>query len=301
MLTTTLLSWPTLYLLPHPLPSQTLPLGPPSARPLLFLRGIAGAIGIWGFYYSLRSLALSEATMINFLSPTLAAVLLSLLPAGVTPPSPSPSPAQHFLAGGISLAGATCVLQPWTTTPDAHAAHRSLAIGAALVGVAGGAVSYIAIARLGTTVHPLLTLGYFSSTTVVVSTAVLVFQWQPLHLPSSPLQWALTLVLGVLGFAMHWLMTAALAWDGDAKRPLNFVYTQIVFAMAADKVIWDVAPDAWKYIGGALIIGSAVFVASTGKRHQYALVDGEGGEEEDELELERGKERVEVAKDLEPW
>ncbi|OAG12414.1 uncharacterized protein CC84DRAFT_1171148 [Paraphaeosphaeria sporulosa] len=298
MITTAFLSWPTAYFLQLP----SLPLGPPPARPLLFIRGIAGAIGIWGFYYSLRSLALSEASIINFLSPTLAALLLSLLPSSST--SSSGISLAQLAAGGISMGGAVCVLQPWITQPEVGGGHRALAILAAVVGVAGGAVSYVAMARLGDSVHPAHTLAYFSTTTAVLSALLILVQWQPLHLPSAPMQWGLTLLLGVLGFAMHWLMTASLAQADDAKRPLNFVYTQMVFAMVADRVVWGVGFDVWKYLGGALIIASAVFVASTAEKmsHQYALVDGQGAAEEDEVELEMGKERadVAVAKDVEP-
>jgi drug/metabolite transporter (DMT)-like permease len=290
MLTTALLSWASTYLLRLP----SLPLGPPPTRLLLCLRGLAGFVGIWGFYYSLRYLALAEASIINFLAPILAVLLLGLLPGagGLS--------VTQLLAGLVSMGGVVCVLQPWSA-PVAHSGtEQALAIGAAMVGVAGGAVSYVVMARLADRVHPILTVAYFSTFCVVLSGLLLVAQWQTLRLPTTTLQWGLALVLGILGFAMHWLMTASLTCEGDSKRPLNFVYTQIIFAMLADKIIWDVAPNAWKYFGGALIIGSAVFVASTKASHQYALVHGDGGEEDAELELEISKERAAVAGDAEP-
>ncbi|KAJ4359474.1 uncharacterized protein N0V89_000028 [Didymosphaeria variabile] len=276
-----------------PLPPALPPLGPPATRPLLALRGIAGFTGIWGFYYSLRYLALAEASIINFLAPILAVLLLGLFPgAGLS--------IAQVLAGLISMGGVVCVLQPWSTPVAYTGREQALAIGAAFVGVAGGAVSYVAMARLGNSVHPILTVAYFSTFCVVLSGLSLILQWEALRLPTTALQWGLALVLGVLGFAMHVLLTASLTWEGDSKRPLNFVYTQIVFAMLADKLIWGVAPDGWKYLGAALIVCSAIFVASTKTSHQYALVASDAGEEEDDLELEINKERAEVAKDVEP-
>ncbi|KAF2449150.1 hypothetical protein P171DRAFT_469291 [Karstenula rhodostoma CBS 690.94] len=312
-LTTTLLSWPTARL--HSVPS--LPLGPPSARPLLALRSIAGAIAIWTFYYTLRTLPLSTASILNFLAPTLASLVLSLFPPSPHANSGGISPPQ-IAAALASLTGATCVLQPWnpspspsptstttgtTSTTTTSSSQLALALLAALLSIVASATSYITLAHLSRTVHPSLTLAHFSTATLTLSALLLLLAHrEPLHLPPTPLQWVLVLVLGVLGFGMHWLMTASLAREGDAKRPLNFVYTQIVWVVVADKVVWGVQPDAWKYLGGALIVGSAVFVASTREGHQYALVDGDGdgGEEEDELELEMGKERAEVAKDVEP-
>lgn len=304
-LLSSLLSWATLHLSsPSPSRSSTTHLPPSSPIPLLLLRSLAGYLGIFSFYYSLRTLSLSTASVINFVAPILAVLLLSLLPNARI------SLAQ-LLAGAVSLAGVICVLQPWT----AHAALTGggggggggeggegggnereyvLAVAAALVGVLGGALSFVAIAKLGDTVHPLRTVAWFSTTCAVLSSLSLVLQPDPVTLPSTTPQWVLVFVLGVLAFAMHWLMTASLAWDADSKRPLNFVYTQILFAMVADRAVWGVVPDAWKYVGGALIIGSALFVASTRERREYALVESRTDEEEyDPVDLDTGKERAE--------
>lgn len=45
--------------------------GPPGVRILLCLRGIVGAFGLYGVYFSLRYLSLSDATVLTFLSPVL--------------------------------------------------------------------------------------------------------------------------------------------------------------------------------------------------------------------------------------
>lgn len=289
MLTTALLSWAHTYL--FKLPDR--PLGPPSTRSLLVLRGVAGFVGIWGFYYSLRYLALAEASIINFLAPILAVLILGLFPGARL------SIAQ-LLAGLVSMSGVICVLQPWSAPVSHSGREQAMAVGAAFVGVLGGAISFVAIARLGDRVYPILSVAYFSTCCVVLSSLMLLVQWQKLRLPTTTIQCVLAVVLGILGFSMHWLLTVSLTWDGDSKRPLNFVYTQIIFAMIADRVIWDVSPNRWKYIGGALIISSAVFVASTKASHQYALVHSETGEEDYDLELDISKERAEVAKDIEP-
>ena len=260
---------------------------------LLVLRGVAGFFGIWGFYYSLRYLALAEASIINFLAPILAVLILGLFPGARL------SVAQ-LLAGLISMGGIICVLQPWDSPISYSEEEQAIAVGAAFVGVLGGAVSFVAISRLGDRVHPILTVAYFSTFCVVLSGVLLVFQWQKLQLPATTLQWVLAFVLGILAFAMHWLLTASLTWDADSKRPLNFVYTQILFAMMADKVIWGVSPNAWKYVGGALIVCSAIFVASTKASHHYALVHSDEGDGDyDDLELELNKDQAKVVLDSE--
>ena len=39
------------------------------------------------------------------------------------------------------------------------------------------------------------------------------------------------------------------------------VYTQMLFALAFDKIVWDVTPGLWSIVGSSLILGSAVYIA----------------------------------------
>jgi drug/metabolite transporter (DMT)-like permease len=270
MLIITILSWTYLLISSAAIPGGVL--GPTKLRPLLVLRGIAGFFGIWGFYVSLRYLALAEATLINFIAPILATLLLGLLPG-----QQRCSVAQ-MLAASVAVSGLLCVLQPWsariTNTPEEHA----LAIGAALVGVVGGAVSFLTMSCLGDHVHPITTVAYFAPICTLLSGASLIIQQQGLSFPSTAVQWLLIFVLGLLGFAMHWLMAASLM-TGDSKRALHIVYVQVVFAMLADKIVWGLEPGWWKYAGAILIVGSAVFVAATKGPRGYTLVENVDGEE----------------------
>ena len=39
------------------------------------------------------------------------------------------------------------------------------------------------------------------------------------------------------------------------------VYTQMVFALAFDKLVWNATPGMWSIVGSSLILGSALYVA----------------------------------------
>ncbi|KAI4714052.1 hypothetical protein J4E89_001502 [Alternaria sp. Ai002NY15] len=251
--------------------------GPPKLRPLLVVRGVAGFFGIWGFYVSLRYLALAEATLINFLAPILAALLLGLLPG-----QQRCSVAQ-ILAALIAVIGVLCVLQPWsahiTNTPREHA----LAIAAALIGVFGGAVSFLTMSSLGEQIHPMTTVAYFAPICTLLSGASLIIQQQGLNFPSTAVGWLFVCVLGILGFAMHWLLAASLM-TGDSKRALHIVNLQVVFAMIADKIVWRLEPGWWKFAGAGLIVGSVMFVAVVKEPQGYTLV----GEVDEEEKIETG-------------
>lgn len=46
-----------------------------------------------------------------------------------------------------------------------------------------------------------------------------------------------------------------------STRTLNMVYSQILFALVLDKAVWGVWPGVWSFVGSALVLGSAVWVA----------------------------------------
>ena len=60
---------------------------------------------------------------------------------------------------------------------------------------------------------------------------------------------------------MAYQMTASLsARVGGGGRALNFVYTQMLFALAFDRIVFGTQPGWMSAVGGALILGSAVWV-----------------------------------------
>ena len=94
------------------------------------------------------------------------------------------------------------------------------------------------------------------------------------------------LFLGVSGFVMQFLLTASLAHQ-KSNRVLNMVYTQMLFALALDKIIWNESPDLTSWIGSSLILGSAIWVAM--KRE---------GEKKDEKVEERRDEEAALVRRL---
>ena len=74
------------------------------------------------------------------------------------------------------------------------------------------------------------------------------------------------------------------------------VYTQMLFALTFDKLVWNTTPGVWSIIGSALILGSAVYVAvQTNNRKSKPLSgEGRGDEEEGLVAGEEGREEVEM-------
>jgi hypothetical protein len=169
-----------------------------------------------------------------------------------------------------------------------------------MLGVIGGCGAMTAIRWIGTRAHPLISVNYFSVWCTIVSLFAVIFvPGVDFRLPSNLVEWGLLASLGGCGYALQFLLTAGLAYGGpsnesgrgngngngddEERRPgrrnkedsenadkmkqgsgtraTNMVYTQMLFALAFDKLIWGITPTATSWAGSGLILGSAVWVA----------------------------------------
>ena len=163
-------------------------------------------------------------------------------------------------------------------------AQRLSAVGVALVGVLGAASAYTTIRWIGKRAHALISVNYFAAwTTFVSSVALLAVPGIDFRLPANVRQWAYLVFLGICGFLMQFLLTAGLQHE-KGSRATNMVYTQMLFALAFDKIVWNTTPGAWGIAGSSLILGSALYVAlynnkNQKKRDSQGRGDGRGDEE----------------------
>ncbi|KAK0654718.1 putative membrane protein [Lasiodiplodia hormozganensis] len=296
------------------------PFGPREVRWLLALRGFGGFFGVFGMYYSLLYLPLSDATVITFLAPSLACFACSIL-------IKEPFTRMEQVAAFISLFGVVLIARPTslfspssptsstpppsngtTSAPDATDAgdyssvtpeQRALAVAVALLGVLGAATAYTTLRWIGKRAHALISVNYFAVWCTFVSVLAMTFiPGIPFLLPSSLRDWALLGFLGLCGFVMQFLLAAGLQQE-KSSRATNMVYCQMLFALAGDKLVFGTSPDAWGWAGSSLILGSAIYVAvrkeqskGVGRKEEVrdeerGLVDAIDEEEEDVVEEER--------------
>ncbi|KAK6359526.1 hypothetical protein TWF696_000681 [Orbilia brochopaga] len=262
------------------------PLGPKSVRWLLVARGVGGFFGVFGLYYSLTYLDISDATVITFLAPSVAAFACYIL-------LKEPFTKTEVLAGLISFVGVILIARPTAlfSTPaspsdsgsvgsggsepspsqqtdglsvnlrEVTPAQRTTAVLVALVGVLGAATAFTTIRWIGKRAHPLISVNYFSAWCAIVSfVALLVVPGIGFRWPRTGVQWGLLAGIGVCGFIMQFLLTAALQRE-RAGLVTHMVYAQMVFALLWDKLVWDHLPSWASLLGSALILGSALWVA----------------------------------------
>ncbi len=297
------------------------PWGQRSIRWLLVVRGIFGFMGVFGLYFSLMYLPLSEATVLGFLTPILTCYLCSFIMPGET------FTRQQQLAGFVSLFGVLFIARPTslftsstssTQPSDATMAPASnstvtsdepqqitseqhlAAVGLAMLGVVGGTGALTSIRVIGKRVHAFISINYFSWGCTIVSLLCLAtFKDVKFRLPGNGTEWGLLAMLGGCGFIMQFLLTAGLAYGGpvddqdgqnsghqirdlenhgptqldhsqhkkhrpkaSGTRATAMCYTQMLFALAADKFVFGATPDTMSWIGSVLILAGAVWVAA---------------------------------------
>jgi len=299
------------------------PLGVKGIRLLLVARGLTGFFGIFGMYYSLQYLPVADAVVLTFLAPSVASYACFLFLK-----EPFSRSAQY--ASLVSLVGVVLIARPTsffsnsspptTEFPDYNAtnpepydanfpvptsAQRLSAVAVAMLGVLGSAGAFTAIRWIGNRAHPLISVNYFAVWCTVVSTCALSLS-KPLGLsstlafalPANLRQWSMLLFLGVCGFIMQFLLTKGLAAGGrdNGARATNMIYTNMLFALALDKLVFGQSPGWWSLGGSGLILGSAMFVALQQQRgapqvrgaDEEVGIGNAGGLEEEEMSMLSG-------------
>lgn len=254
------------------------PFGRRGVLGLLALRAVGGFFGVFGLYYSVKYLDLSEATVLTFLAPILTCYATSRF-----------MPHESFgwkqqLAGLVSLGGVILIAQPFSSKDGQHKDKETevqhfLAILLALVGVLGATCAYTTLRLIGKQVHPLVSVTYFSAYTTVISCiAMLVIPSVDFRLPATAFQWALLIGLGVCGFLLQFLLAAGLAYvppsssqgnlgldaqsqSSAGNRATSMLYTQMLFALVYDKLVWGKTLSPMSWAGSVLILASAIYVA----------------------------------------
>lgn len=243
------------------------PFGPKNQRPFLLLRGFVGFFGVFGLYYSLQYLSVSDAVSITFLIPMVTAFFAFVLLG-------ESYSVLEGVCAVLSLAGVVLIAKPdflfgtegEAEVPESDSAESSssnlrlLATATGLIGVCGASGVYVVLRKIGKLAHPLISVSYFALMTCIITFFVtLVVPSLTFQSPKTYYQWFLFSLIGVSGFFMQFCLAAGLQREKAGKSSL-MIYFNMVFALFWDFVIWDHLPGLLSILGMALIIGNAYVV-----------------------------------------
>lgn len=220
--------------------------GPKGSLKYLLLRSSFGTLGIFCNFYAVDHLNISDASLLNKLSPFFA-ILLSVL----------------ILKEKASLRQGLCVLVAFIGLVFVvRPGFNSIEIGPYLIGMLGGfgaGTAYTFVRKLGQikTPGPLIVL-FFSGFSCLVAVPFIVFDFTVM----TGMQLFWLLMAGCAASIAQFAITGAYR-HAPARDISIFEYTQIIFSAVLGFLFLDQIPDLFCFIGYAIIIFAAA--VNTGK------------------------------------
>lgn len=221
-----------------------------------FWRGSFGVIGMQLWFYCVATLPLNEATALSFTAPIFTFIFAILFlgeKAGW----------HRWLATLVGFAGAMVIIRP----DPSNLNHDMLVVllATSMWGIAG-----MLVKSLTRTEPPTRIVFYMAAVMLLWSTPAAIYYWQPADVR--------TLIhcaaIAIASTGAHLLMVRAYA-KADIVLLLPFDFFRLVFtALLAYGAFGEVA-DCWTWAGGAIIVGSAAYIAyrESHRRHEQPLPD----------------------------
>ncbi|WWC71703.1 uncharacterized protein I206_105661 [Kwoniella pini CBS 10737] len=260
-------------------------LGPEGVRGLLFLRGFIGFISLLGMYQALKGLTVSDSVTIQFLAPTVTALLgFFLLGEKLSK--------KEIFAGFCCLTGVILVSRPTflfgnlaedippisggggtrldlpppppgegdmegTQTPQ-----RATSVAWAFVSVFGTAAAYTTIRGIGDKAHALHSIGYFSYLCTICTGLYMLIDPHPLVFVENLRDFLFIILIGIFGFCAQTLLTLGLQREKAGRAGLA-LYTQVIFSLVLEFLIWHTIPSSLSALGTIIILSSALWATTS--------------------------------------
>ncbi|MCT8265684.1 DMT family transporter [Afifella sp. JA880] len=218
---------------------------------LNLLRGACLGFGSLAFFAALRFLPLADAIAIFMIEPMIVTLLSGLFLGEKVG-------WRRIVAVLVGFAGALIIIQPSYAVFGLPALLPALT--AFLVGVYFILSRHVARGASAFAMQFYAALGGFA---VIVAAMIvcrpfgiedLAFSW-----PASTLAWTLLLATGVIGTFAHLLFNRAYQL-APASVLAPFGYTEIVSAVALGLLVFGDLPNAPKWAGMAIVVGSGIFI-----------------------------------------
>lgn len=221
--------------------------------PLLILRSVFGTVGILCSFYAVDHLVLSDASMLNKMSPFFAIICsYFVLKEKITP----------VQGAGVLAAfiGALCIIKPTFSNMELFPSI----IG--LIGGMGAGIAYTMVRALGKTgIHKSVIVFFFSAFSCLIVLPVLIAG----YVPMSTTQLLYLLGAGVAAAGGQFSVTSAYCF-APAREISVYDYTQVIFSAVLGYILFNQLPDGLSVIGYLLICGTGVAIFLY-NRHQDHL------------------------------
>jgi len=209
---------------------------PKGALIYLLIRSTAGSIGIFGNFYAVDRLVLSDAAILNKMSPFFA-ILFSIL---ILKEKIRTIP---LLAITGAFLGALLIVKP------SFNFSQTLPTLVGFLGGAGAGLAYACVRKLSSLkCNGKIIVAFFSAFSTLLSLPYIFTSWQPL----TTYQLIMLIMTGVFAAGGQFGITAAY-YHAPAREISIYDYSQIIFSAAMGFIFFGQIPD-WMSITGYVII-----------------------------------------------
>ncbi len=219
------------------------------AIPSLFARAILGTLGVFCNFYAVDHLPLSDASILNKMSPFFAILFsIFILREKIT--------LRQGIIVLVAFVGALFVVRPTFSNAD---------LMSSLIGLAGGlfaGAAYTMVRRLGKIgENKNYIVFFFSAFSCLVTLPYLIFNFTPM----AWWQRVMLLLAGLAAAGGQFTITSAYCY-APAHDISVYDYTQILFSAALGFLFFADIPDRYSVIGYVIIIAAAIAMFLLDKR-----------------------------------
>ncbi len=210
---------------------------------VLFVRAFGGTIGMIGNFYALGKMNLSDALMLNKMSPFFVIVFSYIfLKEKLT--------RFQLLTVLGAFGGSLFIIKPSFSNVDLFPAICGF------LGGMGAGLAYTCVRYLGQHgVKGPVIVAYFSGFSCLFTLPFLIFGFKPMTLA----QFLCLLGAGISAAGGQFSITAAYS-HAPAKEISVYDYSQLIFTTILGMIFLDQFPDKWSFVGYIIIITMAVLV-----------------------------------------
>lgn len=208
---------------------------------LLLLRSFLGAIGIVLFFYAIDHLVLSDAEMLNKMSPFLTIIFAAIF---------LKERVQRFQIISILIAfiGALFIIKPVFNV-------QIIPYLAGMLSAVFAAAAYTALRALGEREQFYTIVFYFSTFTTVLLLPFVIYFYEPMSMK----QWIYLLAAGVFATVGQFGITIAYKYAPPREISI-FFYSTVVYSALISIVLFDQIPDLYSFLGYATIFGASLYM-----------------------------------------
>lgn len=209
----------------------------PNNTKLILLRSTFGLLGIFAYYTALSLLSLSDAVIMNKLSPFFVLVFSAIF-------LKEKIKGKQVYALILAVTGALFVIKP----------SFDLTVIPALIGLSSAILAgaaYTTVRKLSESDEVIVIVFYFSLITTLVTIPVMLIT-KNFVIPKGP-EALLLILIGLSAVTAQIFMTSAYRYAPAGELAI-YSYSNIIFSIIFSIVIWSDFPDFYSLIGALLIV-----------------------------------------------